>query len=81
MRRLDTLECERAMEELRLLVDEGQLTREQAQPAVQALFRRGMSDEAAKLFDESCLRLAQTIVVVHEPEGDEWAWLPFGDEE
>ena len=71
MRRLDTLECERAMEELRLLVQEGQLTNAQARPALKALFRRGMSDEAATLFDESCLSRARTITItVVEAEDD-----------
>jgi hypothetical protein len=64
MRRLDALELERAMEELYLLVKEGQLTQEEAAPAIRALFRRGMSDEADNLFIESCARISQRTVIV-----------------
>lgn len=79
MRRLDSLECERAMEELRLLVEEGLLTNAQARPAVQALFRRGMSDEAATLFDESCRSRARTITIT-VVEADEQDLPVFGFE-
>ena len=79
MRRLDTLELERAMEEITHLVNEGELTVEQAFPVFRAFFRRGMSDEAAELFDESCLSRARsiTITVIEADEDDD---VPFGRE-
>lgn len=57
MRRLDTLECERAAEELRLAVERGEISLEQARPGVQFFLRQGMTEEAQEAFDESCKRL------------------------
>jgi hypothetical protein len=68
MRPLDSLETERAMQLIADFVEAGQITREQAQPVIQALFRYGMRDEAAVLFDESCSRLAASLVVVEVVE-------------
>jgi hypothetical protein len=71
MRPLDSLETERAMQLIADFVDQGQLTREQAQPVVQALFRYGMSDEAGLAFDENCSRLAASVVIVEVASGKE----------
>lgn len=82
MRRLDSLECERAMEEIRLLVDEGQLSIEQAQPVVAALFRRGMGDEAGELFDEHCRQICQrTVIVVEVTEAAELPDFDYEEDE
>lgn len=84
MRRLDSLELERAMEEIRLLVKDGQLTHTQADPVIVALFKRGMTEEADDLFIESCQRICRTTTIIVEvveaaslPDDE----VPFGNED
>ena len=85
MRRLDSLELERAIEELRHAIAEGRLSKEEAAPVIAEFHRLEIGEEAAILFEESCLSRARsiTITVVDEfpPKDEEADWLPFGDDE
>jgi hypothetical protein len=80
VRRLDSLELERAIVEIGHLVDEGKLTGAEALPVMQAFSRQCVTDEARELFDQSCLTRSREITItIVDIDADDA--LPFGQED